>query len=78
MLRVEKLKGLTSFLFIASSLLLVVPGIVAMLERKNAGAFGLTIAFYLIAIIGCIIVTFIISTSEKLTAYYGHKEIMYD
>lgn len=77
-LRVEKLKGLTSFLFIASSLLLVVPGIVAMLERKNAGAFGLTIAFYLIAIIGCIIVTFIISTSEKLTAYYGHKEIMYD
>lgn len=77
-LRVKQLKGLTSFLFIASSILLVIPGIVAMLYHKGADGFGLTVALYLIAIIGCFVVTFIISTSEKLNAYYGHKEIMYD
>lgn len=76
-LRVQKLKGLTSFLFGLSAVLLVIPGIVVLIEKRG-DSFGLTVATYVLALIGCIAVTFTMSASEKLTAYYKHKEIMYD
>lgn len=77
-LRVTQLKGLTSFMFGLSSLLLLIPGIVMMFERKDAEGVWLTLILYLIAIVGCFAVTFTISTSDKLNAYYARKEIMYD
>lgn len=77
-LRVRQLKGLTSALFGIASFLLVIPGIVVMIQKRAAGGFGLTAALFAIAVIGCFAVTFTISTSDKLNAYYERKEIMYD
>ena len=77
-LRVKQLKGLTSFLFAVSSILLVIPGIVIMFEKKDAPGVWLTLLLYLIAIVGCFAVTFTMSTSDRLNAYYARKEIMYD
>ncbi len=77
-LRVQAVKGLTSFLFLASSLLLLVPGIITLLMRKGADGFGLTIVYFIIAIIGCFVVTFMLSVSDKLKAFYGRKEVFYD
>lgn len=77
-LRVQALKGFTSFMFGASSVLLLIPGIVILLNKKAAEGFGLTCGFFIIAIVCCFVVTFVISTSDKLNAYYGRKEIMYD
>ena len=77
-LRVTQVKGLTSFLFALSSILLLIPGVVLLFQKKEAGGFALTAILYLIAIAGCFAVTFVISTSDKLNAYYQRKEIMYD
>ena len=77
-LRVKPLKGLTSFLYGLASVLLLIPGIVVLIQKKDAGGFGLTAALFALAIIGCFAVTFVISTSDKLNAYYDRKEIMYD
>ena len=77
-LRVKAVKGLTSLLFGLASFLLVIPGIVVMIQKKAAGGFGLTAGLYALAVIGCFAVTFTMSTSDKLNAYYARKEIMYD
>ncbi|MDD5947310.1 MAG: hypothetical protein PUC41_05865 [Oscillospiraceae bacterium] len=77
-LRIQPLKGFTSFLFGVSSVLLLLPGIVILLNKKAADGFGLTCGFFVIAIICCFAVTFVLSTSDKINAYYGKKEIMYD
>ncbi|MBQ3939887.1 MAG: hypothetical protein II723_02130 [Oscillospiraceae bacterium] len=76
--RVKQVKGLTSFLFGLSSVLLLVPGVVLLCQKTHAGAFPLTLILYLLAIAGCFAVTFVISTSDKLNAYYQRKEMMYD
>ncbi len=76
--RVKQLKGLTSFLFGLSSVLLLIPGVVLLFQKKSAGGFALTAILYLLAIIGCFAVTFVISTSDKLNAYYQRREIIYD
>lgn len=77
-LRVTKLKGFTSGMFIISSILMVVPGIIVMLHKRGADSFGLCAVSYAISIVGCFVVTFIMSTSDKLSAYYARKEITYD
>lgn len=77
-LRVQALKGLTSFLFGVSSVLLLIPGIVLLIKKHAAGGFPLTVALFMIAIVGCFAVTFVISTSDSINAYYARKEIMYD
>lgn len=77
-LRVQALKGFSSFLFGLSSVLLLIPGIVILLQKKDADGFALTCVLFVIAIVCCFAVTFVISTSDKLNAYYGRKEIMYD
>ena len=77
--RFKKLKGLTSLTFIVSSILLVIPGIVELLSvKRGAEGFGLTLVAYVIGIIGCLIVTFTLSTSDKLNAYYKKSDILYD
>jgi len=58
-LRVQKLKGLTSFLFGASALFLLVYGLVRLASGGFSSAVGMT-------------------TSEKLKAYYEHKDYMFD
>ena len=55
-----------------------IAGIVILLNKKAADGFGLTCGFFVIAIICCFAVTFVLSTSDKINAYYGKKEIMYD
>lgn len=78
-LRVKKLRGLTSFTFIISSILLIVPGIVELLSvRRGADGFGVSLGAYIFAIVGCLIVTFTLSTSEKLNAYYKKSDVIYD
>ena len=52
--------------------------ITILLNKKAADGFGLTCGFFVIAIICCFAVTFVLSTSDKINAYYGKKEIMYD
>ncbi|MCQ2416441.1 MAG: hypothetical protein MJ071_01360 [Oscillospiraceae bacterium] len=77
-LRVQQLKGFTSFMFILSSILLVIPGVLVLFQKRGAESFTVAAISYVLAIIGCFAVTFIISTSDKINAYYGRKEIMYD
>ena len=76
--RVQALKGFTSALYIISSIILVIPGAVVLFQKNGAAGFGLSVVAYLVALIGCFAVTFTISSSEKLNAYYGRKDIMYD
>ncbi len=73
--RVTAVKGLTSFLFGASSVLLVIPGIVCLLEKETS---AFSIGVFVVAVIGCFAVTFIMSTSEKLSAYYARKDYIID
>lgn len=77
-LRVQQLKGFTSFMFIISSILLFIPGLVLLFQKNGTSGFGLTVSLYVIAIICAFAVTFVISTNDKLNAYYAHKDIMYD
>lgn len=77
-LRVQSLKGFASFVFGASSLLMLIPGIIILLYKRGTELFGMTVAAFVLAIVGCLVVTFVMSTSDKLGAYYGKKEIMYD
>ena len=78
-LRVRQLKGMTSFMFALNAILLLIPGIVTLLsEKKNAESGAVTCAGYVIAMICCIVITFVMSTSDKLGAYYKKSEIMYD
>ena len=76
--RLQQFKGFTSFLFILSSILLLIPGIIILFNKKGADGWSFTCGCYVIAIIGCFAVTFLLSTNEKLSAYIGHKDFMYD
>ncbi|MBR5371781.1 MAG: ECF transporter S component [Oscillospiraceae bacterium] len=76
--RVQACRGFTSFMFIISSILLVVPGAIVLFNKKGADNFGFSCGCYVIAIIGCFAVTFLLSTNDKLSAYIGHKDFMYD
>ena len=76
--RLQQFRGFTSFMFILSSILLVVPGAIVLFQKKGADSFGFTCGCYLIALIGCFAVTFLLSTNDKLSAYIGHKDFMYD
>lgn len=77
-LRVQQVKGLTSLLGGLSSLLMVIPGIVVLMQKRGTPSFPVTAVAYVIGVIGAIAVTFVISSSEKLSAYYAHKDMMYD
>jgi len=76
--RVQQFRGFTSFMFILSSILLVIPGAVVLFNKNGAESFSFTCGCYVIAIIGCFVVTFMLSTNDKLSAYIGHKDFMYD
>lgn len=77
--RVKQVKGLTSGIFILTSILLFVPGIVQLISVKAGAEGGVkSIIFYVLAIVGCLIVTFTLSTSDKLTAYYKKSDVIYD
>ncbi len=77
--RLKKVKGLTSFMFIITALTMFIPGIVSLLsEKKNAPDAGMTTICYILSIVLCIVITFIMSTSDKLNAYYAQSDIMYD
>ncbi|MBR6761464.1 MAG: hypothetical protein IKM30_05465 [Oscillospiraceae bacterium] len=77
-LRIQPLKGFTSFLFGAASVLLLIPGSILLFQHRGGEGFALTCTFFLIALVLGFAVTFTLSTSDKLNAYYGKKEIMYD
>lgn len=77
-LRVRALKGFTSMLGGLSSVLLLIPGVIVLFQKRGAAGFGLTAAAYVIAIVGCFAVTFVMSSSENLGAYYERRDIMID
>ena len=77
-LRVQQLKGLTSFMFGASTALLLIFGLIMSPYKRGTSSFGLTVAGCVICVIGAAIVTFTMATSDKLTAYYNRSEIIYD
>ena len=66
-------------MFIITPILLIVPGIASLLsQKKDEPSGGMTVAVYILAIILSIVVTFTMSTSDKLNAYYAKSDIMYD
>ncbi len=77
-LRVKQVRGLTSFLFGLGAVLLLIPGIVLLFEKRHAGGFVLSLISYLIAVIGSLAVTAVMSASENLSAYYKREDVMYD
>ena len=78
-LHVKKVKGFASFMFALNAILLLLPGIVSLLsEKKDAESGTVTVAGYVLSMILSIVVTFIMSTSDKLNAYYKKSDIMYD
>ena len=77
--RIRQVRSLTSFSFGLSAVLMFLPGIVQMLTaKKGADGSAVTIAAYVLGIIGCLAVTFIMSTSDKINAYYKKSEITYE
>ena len=78
-LRVKKVKGLTSFFFIVTPILLIVPGIVSLLSQKKGAEGGsVTVVSYILAVVLSIVVTFVMGSSDKLNAYYAKSDIIYD
>lgn len=77
-LRVLPMKGFTSAMFAIAAILLVIPGAVILFEKDRENGMAVTAVLYLIALIGSIAVTFMMSTNDKLNAYYAQKKIMYD
>lgn len=78
-LRVKKLKGLTSFINVITPILMLVPGITVLLSQKRiAETGGISVVCYIIAMLFSIAVTFTMASSEKLNAYYAKSDIMYD
>lgn len=78
-LRVKKLKGLTSFVNVITPILLLIPGVTLLLsQKKGAEGGGVSVACYIIAMLLSIVMTFMMSTSDPLTAFYGKNDIMYD
>jgi len=78
-LHVKKVKGLTSFVNIITPILLLIPGITLLLSQKKGAASGtVSVICYVVAMLISIAITFIMSTSDKLNAYYAKSDIMYD
>ena len=77
-LRVQQFKGFASFMFGLSAFLLLIPGAVLLFQKNGTEGWGFTVVLYLLAIIGSIAVTVVMSVSDKLNAYYARKEYMYD
>lgn len=78
-LRARKLKGTASFIFGLNAVVMLIPGIVSLLsEKKNAEGGALVCLYYIVSMILSIVVVFIMSTSDKLGAYYKKSEIMYE
>lgn len=77
-LKVKSLKGLTSGLFGTSVALLVFLGFVVTLPKSGAEGFALSFATLIISLICCAVVTFVMASSEKLSAYYGINQKFYD
>ncbi len=76
--RVKQLKGFTSFLFGISAVLLLIPGVLVLFEMRGTEMFWLSAVSYLGAIGGCFAVTFMLSTSDKIKAYYDRCDELYD
>ena len=63
----------------ALAVLLLLPGIAELLgQKKGAEGGAVSVVCYLLAMVLSIAVTFIMSTSDKLNAYYAKSDIMYD
>ena len=78
-LRVRQLKGFASFVFTLNAIVMLIPGIVSLLsEKKNAPGGVMVCIGYGISIICSIVVVFVMSTSDKLGAYYKKSEVIYD
>ena len=78
-LRVRQTKSVVSFIFALNAILMVIPGIFSLLiEKKNASGGAVICAGYAASIILSIVVVFIMSTSDKIGAYYKKSEIMYE
>lgn len=78
-LRVKKVKGLTSFINAITPILLLLPGITLLLSQKKSAEGGMvSVVCYIIAMICAVVVTFVMSASEQLNAYYAKSDIMYD
>ena len=79
LLRVRQTKGLASAIFAINAILMLLPGVVSLLsEKKNAEGGAIVCAGYILSIILSIVVVFIMSTSDKIAAYYKKSEIMYE
>ena len=79
LLRVRQTKGLASAIFAINAILMLLPGVVSLLsEKKNAEGGAIICAGYIVSIILSIVVVFIMSTSDKIAAYYKKSEIMYE
>lgn len=78
-LRVKQVKGFTSFINVITPLLMLIPGITLLLsQKKSADGGAVSVVCYIIAMLCSIVVTFIMSTSEPLNAYYAKSDVMYD
>jgi hypothetical protein len=49
-----------------------------MLPKRGADSFAVTAITFAISLICCIAVTFVMASSEKVTAYYGVNDRFYD
>ena len=58
--------------------MLLIPGAVLFFERKGSEGFAFTAGLYIVAILGAIVITVVMSISDKLNAYYGRKDYILD
>ena len=78
-LRVKKVKGMTSFINAVTPILMLIPGITLLLSQKKGAEGGMvSVVCYIISMVCAIAATFIMSASEQLNAYYAKSDIMYD
>jgi uncharacterized membrane protein HdeD (DUF308 family) len=78
-LRVRQVKSLTSFVFGLNAVAVGILGLVVLLsEKKNAEGGALSTLGYILSVVISIVVVFILSTSDKISAHYKKSEIMYD
>lgn len=78
-LHVKKVKGLTSFVHAITPVLMIIPGITLLLsQKKGAEGGGVSVACYVLSLLLSIAVTFVLSTSDPLNAYYAKSEIIYE
>lgn len=76
---VKKVKGFTSFINAITPILLIIPGITLLLSQKKSAEGGaVSVVCYILAIICSFALTFMMSTSDPLNAYYAKNDIIYD